>query len=87
VCIAHPNNLDHKAPLDRVVAVGNVVRRPEDRPFSLGSVQVPDFLKKIFNLTNKEAVAEFDDLMNIDDECYLGKNGDAEDCVDFDPLH
>ena len=23
----------------------------------------------------------------LDDECYLGKHGDASECVDFDPLH
>ena len=77
----HSNDIN-TAPSDRIAAVGNAVRAPKG-----GGFQVPDFLAKIFNLKNEKAVAEFDDMIlnTMDDECYMGKDGNAPECVDFDP--
>lgn len=81
----HPAFFTPTAPIDRAVSVGNVVRRPQDRPLKVKGVRVPRFIGRIFNLENKEAVGDFDSLMSMDDECYMGKDGAADDCVDFDP--
>jgi hypothetical protein len=73
------------APYDRALSVGNIVRRVEDEPFFFGSIKVPDYLKKIFNFQDEKSTLNFEELMSLDDECYMGKDGNAEECVDFDP--
>jgi len=73
--------------VERQIAVGNVVRRPapsvELGPF--GSVPVPAFLANAFG-GEKEASSNAVNFA-MDDECYLGKDGDLDECADFDPLH
>ena len=34
----------------------------------------------------REAKSKLDHEIVVDDECYMGKDGSAEDCVDFDPV-
>jgi hypothetical protein len=72
------------APLERRMAVGNVVRSDEPAP-SL----IPKFLQNIFNKDEDSSSIKRANptVMNMDDECYMGKDGDADDCVDFDPPH
>lgn len=71
------------APTDRAASVGNVVQSPK-KVFGL---DVPSFLAKAFNM---EGPAEHFPVGHIidemDDECYLGKDGNSNECVDFDPL-
>jgi hypothetical protein len=72
------------APSQRAAAVGNLVK--SKKPSVMG-VPVPPFLAKAFGLRFGDGNAIHDEttLMDLDDECYLGKNGNLEDCVDFDP--
>ena len=71
------------------MAVGNVVKTQKGVPVSVGpfDVKVPAFLAKAFNLgDDANTPKRFDvDTMHIDDECYLGKDGNLEECADFDP--
>jgi hypothetical protein len=69
-----------KAPAERAVAVGNVV---ETEHVKFMGVEVPLFISRAFNMRSPTTGGALP--MDLDDECYLGKNGDAEDCVDFDP--
>ena len=75
------------APADRAASVGNVVR--SENKFFMG-VEVPSFLSKMFNKVDSAGakaqyeVADIDDLA-LDDECYLGKYGQMNECADFDP--
>jgi len=50
-------------------------------------VSIPPFVAKAFGIRLDYDVAgdKVDPLMEIDEECYLGKDGDLEDCADFDP--
>lgn len=57
--------------------------------FFLG-VEVPAFLSNIFNKPDSaggKARYEVTDVedMTMDDECYLGKYGQMNECADFDP--
>eukprot|EP00545_Synedropsis_sp_CCMP1620_P014746 CAMPEP_0119010740 /NCGR_PEP_ID=MMETSP1176-20130426/5219_1 /TAXON_ID=265551 /ORGANISM="Synedropsis recta cf, Strain CCMP1620" /LENGTH=130 /DNA_ID=CAMNT_0006963461 /DNA_START=167 /DNA_END=559 /DNA_ORIENTATION=+ len=75
---------DFDAPLDRRLAVGNVVKSNEEEAPSF----IPKFLQDLFNSGGEEEVATGSSTklpMDLDDECYMGKNNDADDCVDFDP--
>ncbi|CAB9503261.1 expressed unknown protein [Seminavis robusta] len=72
--------IDYDAPIERAFAVGNVV---ESEKVKLMGVEVPDFISRAFNLRTPSGGPSLP--MDLDDECYLGKDGDAEDCVDFDP--
>ena len=91
--------VDYDAPIDRLVAVGNAVRRA---PFSIslgdfGSIQfdytlgLGDFgtlaLPTFRNGGGVVNNMDFSFLDSLDDECYLGKDGAATECVDFDPMH
>ena len=74
--------------------VGNVVRSKTSTTVAFGGVEVPvpAFLAKAFNLKEGENSEDTPRTINIDDlamdeECYLGKDGDLEDCADFDPMH
>ena len=72
------------APIDRAAAVGNVVKA--ENPTLMG-VPVPRFLAKAFGvrLPYGNAGSGASVPMDLDDECYLGKNLDLEECADFDP--
>ena len=63
--------------------VGNVVRSSSNK-VSVGpfDIEVPDFLAKAFNKADNNVDI---DHLAMDEECYLGKDGDLEDCADFDP--
>lgn len=74
------------APADRAASVGNLVQAKKPTVFG---VEVPSFLAKAFGVKFGENGAVHDDdmqlMMDMDEECYLGKNGDLEECADFDP--
>ena len=74
----------HVAPTDRAASVGNVVRSPK----RIMGIEVPSFLAKALNMDNEDG--EHYEVGNIvdemDEECYMGKDGEFDDCVDFDPL-
>lgn len=60
-----------------------------DSKFFMG-VEVPSFLSNMFDKgDNTGAKARFEvadiDDMAMDDECYLGKYGQMNECADFDP--
>jgi len=87
------DNNNHTAPASRVLAVGNAVRSP---PSSSPFAGLPEFLAKAFGvlptLTKKKeenTKEEMDNhlFMDLDEECYLGKDGTLDECVDFDPPH
>jgi hypothetical protein len=67
------------APSDRAAAVGNVVKSQKPSPFNA----VPKFLADAFGVKMPVFGGEF----IMDDECYLGKDGALDECVDFDPTH
>jgi hypothetical protein len=47
-----------------------------------GTVSVPTFLQGALGMTKSPSV------MDLDEECYVGKNGSpGDECVDFDPIH
>jgi hypothetical protein len=59
---------------------------------SVFGVAVPSFIAKAFGVRFEgEAVSDIDDdrmetmMTEIDEECYLGKDGELEQCADFDP--
>ena len=85
------------APIERQIAVGNIVRRDEDVAYTIGfgpygTMRVPKFFQTKLKLKNKHPGWSLDtnhvELMNTDDECYLGNDSDvSKGCVDFDPIH
>ncbi|KAL9181928.1 hypothetical protein ACHAXT_012271 [Thalassiosira profunda] len=88
------DEIDFDAPLDRQLKVDHIVRR---QPFTLGfgdqgTYTPPTFLQQALNLYEPEhayQLPSFDEeyFSLVDDECYLGKDFTAQDCVDFDPMH
>eukprot|EP00980_Cylindrotheca_fusiformis_P000934 scaffold248_cov111-Cylindrotheca_fusiformis.AAC.11 len=81
-------DVDYDAPTERAMNVGNVVRSPKNMFMGF---PVPPFLAKAMNLEDDESAGRHFEISNtmveeMDEECYLGKNGDFDDCVDFDPL-
>mmetsp|Transcript_19776 Transcript_19776/g.28175 ORF Transcript_19776/g.28175 Transcript_19776/m.28175 type:complete len:188 (-) Transcript_19776:2039-2602(-) len=90
------DEIDYDAPLERQMKVDHIVRR---QPFTLGLGEVgtitpPAFIQQAFDLYKPEHCFELssDDmdeyyLSLVHDECYLGKDCTAKECVDFDPLH
>lgn len=70
------------APSTRADAVGNAIHSPEAK---IGPIPIPHFIAKAFGLTDRGVVDELDPDLFIDEECYLGKNGDLSECADFDP--
>ena len=54
------DDVDYDAPLDRRMAVGDIVNSGEGNNLYIDPV--------------------------VEDECYLGKHGELEECVDFDPI-
>lgn len=77
-------DVDFDAPTQRAAEVGNVIRTPT---IGFGDFQfgVPRFLANAFGTIKKNSVRE--ELFLEDEECYLGKNGNLDDCADFDPPH
>ena len=54
--------------------------------FGAFEVTVPSFISKTFGLKPEGAVRDDMNMpFELDEECYLGKDGDLEDCADFDP--
>ncbi|KAL3919911.1 MAG: hypothetical protein SGILL_003516 [Bacillariaceae sp.] len=77
------------APSNRAAAVGNVVQAKKPSVFG---VAVPPFVAKAFGVRYEgDKVSDIDAdrmetmMMEIDEECYLGKDGDLDECADFDP--
>lgn len=84
------------------MAVGNVVKATvHRRPHKLWGMELPPILSFLappaaasapFTGTDgsrdEVSTISLDAMMEqMDDECYLGKHGNMEECVDFDPLH
>ena len=108
--------VDYDAPVESMVAVGNIVKTGEgndilDHEIVVDDEEVVDFDpvrnpiqgKKIVSeatdfdapLYKRKAVGdivrsgeggELDHDPIVDDECYMGKEGNLNDCVDFDPV-
>mmetsp|Transcript_22058 Transcript_22058/g.34653 ORF Transcript_22058/g.34653 Transcript_22058/m.34653 type:complete len:182 (-) Transcript_22058:922-1467(-) len=83
------DEIDYDAPLERQMKVDHIVRR---QPFTLGLGEVgtitpPAFIQQAFDLYKPEHCFEISSDDMDDDECYLGKDCTAKECVDFDPLH
>ena len=89
------SQIDHRfpnlklAPASRAIAAGNVVKAKTPSVFG---VAVPAFIAKTFGVRFEgEKVSDLDDdrmeamMLELDEECYLGKTGDLEECADFDP--
>lgn len=88
--------IDYDAPLERQLKVGHVVRR---QPFTLGfagmgTFTLPGPITQALHLYEPEHKFKLPtDSMDehywtvVHDECYLGKDMTAHDCVDFDPMH
>ena len=93
---APTEEIDFDAPLDRQIKVGHIIHR---QPYTLGlgdigTVTPPRPLQQAlhlyepenkFQLPEKDIDEQYFTL--IHDECYLGKDMTAHDCVDFDPMH
>lgn len=86
--------IDFDAPLDRQLKVGHIVHR---QPWTLGlgtlgTLTLPTPLQNTFHLYEPEHKFELPE--DIDEqwigitrnECYLGKDLTAKECVDFDPI-
>jgi hypothetical protein len=69
------------------MAVDNVVRREEDVPFKVGGVQFPTSSETTLNLQKPPQGFTLDHEIELDDDCYTGKDVTSDDCVDFDPPH
>ena len=86
--------IDFDAPLERQLKVDHIVRR---QPFTVGlgeagTLTPPAFIQQAFDLYEPENHFELhsDDMDEyyysvVHDECYLGKDCTAKECVDFDP--
>lgn len=49
-------------------------------------IPMPPFLAKAFGVRADYGIAKGDgSVMDMDDECYLGKDGTLDECADFDP--
>jgi hypothetical protein len=74
---------DYTAPTEKAMSVGNIVKSPTTK---IMGIEMPSFLTDFFA---KESASDYLPVGHIidemDEECYLGKNGDSDDCVDFDP--
>ena len=90
------DEIDYDAPLERQIKVDHIVRR---QPFTFGlgkhgTITPPAFIQQAFDLYEPEQkfelpTADIDEhyFTLVHDECYLGKDLNAKECVDFDPLH
>lgn len=92
--LAPEGEVDYDAPIERQLKVGHIVRR---QPYtlglgSMGTVTPPNFIQQalgLFEPENKFVLPDIDEQYYtlVHDECYLGKDCTARECVDFDPLH
>lgn len=90
------DEIDFDAPIERQLQVDHVVRR---QPFTIGlgdqgTFTPPSFLQQALGLyePEKKFTLPVDDMDEhfytlVHDECYLGKDLTAPECVDFDPMH
>lgn len=91
------DEIDFDAPLERQMEVDHIVRR---QPYTIGlgnmgTMVLPSFLHQgmFLDLYEPEHKFQLSEDFNeqyytlIHDECYLGKDCTAHECVDFDPLH
>ena len=69
------------APSSRIDAAGNAVHSPVKK---IGPVEIPSFLVKAFGMDRPLYHTE-PDFSTIEEECYLGKDGNLDECADFDP--
>ena len=77
------------APSSQAAAVGNMVQAKKPSVFG---VAVPSFIAKTFGVRYEgHKVSDIDNdrmetmMLELEEECYLGKDGDLEECADFDP--
>lgn len=89
------DEIDYDAPLDRQLKVDHIVRR---QPYTIGlgnqgTFTPPPFLQQTLHLYEPEHKFELptNDMDEhyfslVHDECYLGKDCMAKECVDFDPV-
>ena len=90
------DEIDYDAPLDRQLKVDHIVKR---QPFTIGlgdqgTLTPPAFMQQAFHLYEPEHKFELPTydmdehyFTLVHDECYLGKDCAAKECVDFDPMH
>lgn len=50
-------------------------------------VAVPSFIAKAFGMNDRHASSLDDIQFLMDEECYLGRDGNLDHCADFDPPH
>jgi len=93
---SYDSEIDYDAPIDRQLKAGhNIVRR---QPYtlglgSMGSITLPSTIQNAMHLYEPEIKFQLPEDIEeqwfslIHDECYLGKDLTAHECVDFDPLH
>lgn len=80
---AASEDIDYDAPTDRAMGVGNIVRSPQQ----IMGLEIPPFLAKLLKMDQPDDRFEVGNIVEeMDEECYLGKDGDFDECVDFDPV-
>lgn len=90
-------DIDFDAPLERQIKAHHIVGRQSYTVGigDAGTIKLPSFLQQAFDLYRPEQAFQLPDDDNVDehyftlmhDECYLGKDLTARECVDFDPMH
>ena len=92
---SYDSEIDYDAPIDRQLKTGHIIRR---QPYtlglgSMGSITLPSTIQNAMHLYEPEIKFQLTEDIEeqwfslIHDECYLGKDLTAHECVDFDPLH
>lgn len=92
---SYDSEIDYDAPMERQLKAGHIVRR---QPYtlglgSMGSLTLPSPIQNAMHLYEPEIKFQLPEDIEeqwfslIHDECYLGKDLTAHECVDFDPLH
>ena len=92
---SYDSEIDYDAPMERQLNAGHIVRR---QPYtlglgSMGSITLPSTIQNAMHLYEPEIKFQLPEDIEkqwyslIHDECYLGKDLTAHECVDFDPLH
>jgi len=89
---SYDSEIDYDAPIDRQLKAGHIVRR-QPMLGSMGSITLPSTIQNAMHLYEPEIKFQLPEDIEeqwfslIHDECYLGKDLTAHECVDFDPLH
>jgi hypothetical protein len=78
----HNHILYFTAPSSRADEVGNAIHSPVRK--MIGPLVVPSFITRAFGLDRPLYHTE-PDFSTIEEECYLGKEGNLDECADFDP--